>query len=314
MPAFRLACAWWFAAPAVVLSAALGGACLAQEPTAQAPAATSAQLSGTLAKVRASGTIAVGHRASSVPFSYLDANKQPIGYTVELCKQLVAAIGEAVHRPLDIRWVPVTAETRVDAVASGQVDLECGSTTSNLERRKRVDFSPVIFVAGTKVLVKKDSPIRDFRDLAGKAVAVTRGTTNEKAVRDLSQKFKLGIRILDADEQAQGLALVVRGEAEAFASDDVLLRGLIAQYAATSELEVLGDYLSYDPYGVMFRKSDPLLAQVVKDSFQAMAASGEIERQYTRWFLGKLPSGGSINLPMSAQLESIIQAMALKAQ
>ncbi|MBS0452858.1 MAG: amino acid ABC transporter substrate-binding protein [Proteobacteria bacterium] len=306
-------CAWWLAAPAIVLSAALGGACLAQESSAQAPA-VSAELSGTLAKVRASGSIALGYRASSVPFSYLDTRKQPIGYTVELCKLLMAAIGDAVHRPLDIRWVPVTAETRVDAVANGQVDLECGSTTSNLERRKRVAFSPIIFVAGTKVLVRKDSPIRDFRDLAGKTVAVTRGTTNEKAVRDLSEKFKLGIRIVDADEQAQGFALVVRGEAEAFASDDVLLRGLIAQHSATSELEVLGDYLSYDPYGVMFRKDDPLLAQVVKDSFQAMAASAEIERQYTRWFLDKLPSGSSINLPMSPQLESIIQTMALKAQ
>lgn len=313
MPAIR----WMNKCDAVAAALVLwAGTCAAQEADVgnASAAILPAQLTGTLAKVRESGVVALGHRASSVPFSYLGARKEPIGYTVELCKTLVASIGAAVDRKLDIRWIPVTAESRMEAVTSGQVDLECGSTTSNLERRKRVAFSPVIFVAGTKVLVKKNSTMRDFRDLAGKTVAVTRGTTNEKALRDLSEKFKLHIHIQDADEQAEGFAQVVRGEADAFASDDVLLRGLIAQYVATSDLEVLGDYLSYDPYGVMFRKDDPLLAQVVKDSFQAMAASGEIERQYTRWFLGKLPSGGSIGLPMSAQLESIIQAMAVRAQ
>ena len=302
---------------AIGVLVAWSGVCPAQEGAAleTAPAATvPAQLTGTLARVRESGTIVLGHRASSVPFSYLDGRQQPIGYTVELCRLLAASIGEAVHRRLDIRWVPVTAETRLDAVASGQVDLECGSTTSNLERRKRVAFSPVIFVAGTQLLVKKDSAIRGFRDLAGKTVAVTRGTTNEKAVRELADKFRLDLRIQGAGEQAEGFAQVVRGQADAFASDDVLLRGLIAHHAATSGLEVLGDYLSYDPYGVMFRKDDPLLAQVVKDSFQAMAAGGDIEREYRRWFLGKLPSGGSIGLPMSPQLESIIQAMAIKAE
>ena len=305
------------AAVAVLVGCAWSNACPAQESAAQAGSAATwpVQLTGTLAKVRESGVIVLGHRASSVPFSYLDDRKQPVGYTVELCKVLAASIGEVVQRRLDIRSVPVTAETRLDAVAGGQVDLECGSTTSNLERSKRVAFSPVIFVAGTRLLVKKDSTVRGFRDLAGKTVAVTRGTTNEKAMRDLADRFKLDIRIQGADEQADGFAQLMRGEADAFASDDVLLRGLIAQYAATSGLEVLGDQLSYDPYGVMFRKDDPLLAQVVKDSFQAMAAGGEIERQYRRWFLGKLPSGGgSIDLPMSPQLESIIQAMALKAQ
>lgn len=316
MRALRLTSARRLAALVALVAGVCGGtACLAQDDPAQAFAPVApVQLTGTLAKVRESGTIALGYRASSVPFSYLDRRQEPIGYTVELCKLLAASIGEAVHRRLDIRWVPVTAQTRVDAVVGGEVDLECGSTTSNLERRKRVDFSPVIFVAGTKLLVKKGSAIRDFRGLAGKTVAVTRGTTNEKAVRDLSEKFKLDIRMRSADEQAEGFAQLVRGEADAFASDDVLLRGLVAQHAAGGEFEVLGDHLSYDPYGVMFRKDDPLLAQVVKDSFQAMAAGGEIERQYSRWFLGKLPSGARIDLPMSPQLESIIQAMALKAQ
>ncbi|MPW22985.1 transporter substrate-binding domain-containing protein [Paraburkholderia sp. CNPSo 3157] len=270
-----------------------------------------AALTGTLAKVRNTGTIALGYREASVPFSYLSARREPIGYSIELCKSLVSAIEDAINRSVTIQWVPVTPETRIDLVVSGRVDLECGSTTSNLERQKRVAFSPVIFVAGTKVMVKKGSPISSFRDLAGRKVAVTAGTTNENVMRVLDQKFKLGIKLQLVPDHAQGFAQVAGGEADAFATDDVLLYGLIAESAGKgSEYQVVGDYLSYDPYGIMFRKDDPELAQVVKDAFQELAADGEIERQYKRWFLRRLPSGTSLNLPMSQQLESIIQTMA----
>jgi glutamate/aspartate transport system substrate-binding protein len=270
-----------------------------------------AALTGTLAKVRNTGTIALGYRNASVPFSYLNARKEPIGYSIELCKSLVSAIEDAINRSLTIQWVPVTPETRIDLVVSGRVDLECGSTTSNLERQKRVAFSPIIFVAGTKVMVKKGSPIGSFRDLAGRKVAVTAGTTNEQVMRELDQKFKLGIRLQLVRDHAQGFAQVAGGEADAFATDDVLLYGLIAENAGKGgEYQVVGDYLSYDPYGIMFRKDDTELAQVVKDTFQELAADGEIQRQYKRWFLRRLPSGTSLNLPMSQQLESIIQAMA----
>ncbi|MFM0052539.1 amino acid ABC transporter substrate-binding protein [Caballeronia grimmiae] len=270
-----------------------------------------AALTGTLAKVRATGTIALGYRDASVPFSYLNARNVPIGYSIELCKSLVSAIEDAVNRTLTIQWVPVTSDTRIDAVASGRVDLECGSTTSNLERQKRVAFSPIFFVAGTKVMVKKGSPIASFRDLTGRKVAVTAGTTNEKTLRDLDRKFRLGIRLQVVPDHAQGFAQVTDGQADAFASDDVLLYGLIAEHAGSGgEYRVVGDYLSYDPYGIMFRKDDPQLAQVVKDAFQELAADGEIDRQYKRWFLRRLPSGTSLNLPMSAQLETIIQTIA----
>ncbi|CAD6550144.1 amino acid ABC transporter substrate-binding protein [Paraburkholderia sabiae] len=276
-------------------------------PDSFAPAA----LTGTLSKVRESGTIALGYRESSVPFSWLNTRKEPIGYSIELCKALVSAIGDAVNRTLTIQWVPVTPENRIDAVVSGRVDLECGSTTSNVERQKRVAFSPIIFVAGTKVMVKKGSPIGSFRDLAGRRVAVTAGTTNEKALRDLDRKFRLGIQLQVVPDHAQGFAQVADGQADAFATDDVLLYGLIAEHAGErGEYRVVGDYLSYDPYGIMFRKDDPQLAQVVKDTFQELAADGEIDRQYKRWFLRRLPSGTSLNLPMSAQLAAIIQTMA----
>jgi ABC-type amino acid transport substrate-binding protein len=270
-----------------------------------------ATLSGTLAKAQQSGTIAIGYRDASVPFSYLDTKHAPIGYSIELCKSLVSAIGDAVHRKLNIQWVHVTPDTRIDAVAEGRVDLECGSTTSNTERQKRVAFSPIIFVAGTKVMVKRGSPITSFRDLAGKQVAVTSGTTNEKALQRLNDKFNLGMKLQIVPDHAEGFARVSNGQADAFATDDVLLYGLIAENAARGgAYQVIGDYLSYEPYGIMYRKDDPQLAQVVKDTFQQLAADGEMERQYKRWFLTRLPSGTSLDMPMSAQLDGIIQSMA----
>ncbi|WP_295977709.1 amino acid ABC transporter substrate-binding protein [uncultured Variovorax sp.] len=279
-----------------------------------APVRAQQQLTGTLAKVRGSGTIAIGYRESSVPFSYLNARNEPIGYSIELCRALVTAIEDAVNKSLAIKWVPVTSDSRIDAVVNGQVDLECGSTTNNLERQKRVSFSPTMFVSGTKVLVKKGSPIKSFRDLANRKVAVTAGTTNEKTLRELSQKFKLNIDLLMARDHAESFGLVKSGQADAFATDDVLLYGLIAKDAAKSDYEVVGDFLSYDPYGIMYRKGDAQLDKVVVDTFQVLAEDGEIERQYKRWFLRKLPSGESINLPMSAQLETIIQTMSVKAE
>ncbi|WP_326539820.1 amino acid ABC transporter substrate-binding protein [Pseudorhodoferax sp.] len=283
-----------------------------QDERSAAPTAAPTQLTGTLAKVRASGSIAIAHRESSVPFSYLNARKEPIGYSIELCRALVNSIADAVHKTLTITWVPVTAESRIDAIANGQADLECGSTTSNLERQKRVAFSPIIFVSGTKLMVKVGSPVRSFRDLAGRKVVVTAGTTNEKSLRDLVQKFKLDTQIVVQPDHAASFAQVASGAADAFATDDVLLYGLIADQAAKGgKYQVVGEFLSYDPYGIMFRKDDPQLARIVQESMQLLAEDGEIERQYTRWFLRRLPSGTSLDLPMSPQLEAILQTMAV---
>lgn len=302
----------------VVVRTLAAAALLAGALLGPAPAEAQPDLVGTLAKARNAGAVVIGYRESSVPFSFLSPRKEPIGYSIELCKALVEAMGDAVHKTLAIQWVPVTAESRIDAVASGQVDLECGSTTSNLERQKRVAFSPTMFVSGTKLLVHKDSPIRSFNDLAGKTVAVTRGTTNEKTMRDLSQRFKLNLNLLVSADHAESFGLVKSGKAESFATDDVLLYGLIAQDRGSAQgptdYMVVGDFLSYDPYGVMYRKDDPQMAKVVNDSFQALAEEGEIERQYKRWFLRKLPTGTSLDLPMSPQLETILQTMQVKAE
>lgn len=269
-------------------------------------------LTGTLAKVRASGSIALAYRDSSVPFSYLDARGQPIGYSIELCKSLVSAVEAAVQRSLEVRWVPVTSASRMQAITSGQADLECGSTTSNLARQKTVAFSPTIFVAGTRLLVRKGEGLRDWRDLVNRKVAVTAGTTNEQVMRSLSQRLKIPMTIVVAPDHGHSFALVESGSADAFATDDVLLYGLVAQTpGAAKRLAVVGELLSYEPYAIMFRRDDPQLAKLVTDSMRWLARDGEIDRQYRRWFLQKLPGTQQrLNLPMSAQLEAIVQSLA----
>ncbi len=294
------------------------GLCLALGLAAGLPAAAQSEtspvaLTGTLRKVQESGAITIGHRAASIPFSYLSARGEPIGYTIDLCRLLVDAIGDELGMAVEIRWQPVTPENRVEAVTSGRVDLECGSTTNNVERQKQVAFSPTLFVSGTKLLVRRGSPVKSYRDLGGRTVVVTAGTTNEKAVNELVRKFKLDTKVAVAPDHAASLALLAAGQADAFATDDVLLYGLVAQNKLQADYTVVGEYLSYDPYGIMFRKGDEQLARVVDTAFRQLAGDREIERRYNRWFLRKLPSGVSLDLPMSAQLESLIGALAAKA-
>jgi glutamate/aspartate transport system substrate-binding protein len=279
---------------------------------------TPVELTGTLAKVRAAGALTIAYREASVPFSYLSARGEPIGYSIELCKKLAEAIGEALGRELALKWLAVTSESRIEAIVSGRADLECGSTTNNLERQKQVAFSPIIFVAGTKLLVKRGSPIRSYRNLAGKMVVVTAGTTNEKAMQEIARRFKIDFRLVTSKDHAQSYAQLESGKADAFATDDVLLYGLVAQHQAGKQYQVVGEFLSYDPYGIMFRKGDAQLAELVKRAFHDLAEDGEIERQYKRWFLQRLPGSGtagqSLDLPMSPQLETLIRAMAAKPE
>jgi len=282
----------------------------AQRPESDAPV----ELSGTLAKAAASGALTIAYRDASIPFSYLSARGEPIGYSIELCRKLVDAAGNAVGRKLEVKWLPVTSESRIDAIASGKADLECGSTTNNLERSRVVAFSPTIFVSGTKLMVKRGSPIRSFRDLRGKTVVVTAGTTNEGAMRGIQKKFGIDFKLVAARDHAESFAMVAEGKADAFATDDVLLYGLIAKNNARGKYQVVGEFLSYDPYGIMYRKGDPQLARLVIDTFRDLAEDGEVDRQYQRWFMTRLPTGTSIDLPMSPQLETLVKAMAARPE
>lgn len=275
-----------------------------------AAAQTSNQLSGTLKKVRDTGTVTLGIRASSSPFSYLNAKGQPIGYSVDLCRAIVDEISNEIEgkTPL-IKYVVVTSESRIGDLVSGKIDLECGSTTNNLERQKQVAFSPVFFVAGTKILVRKSDPLKTFHDLKGKTIVATAGTTNAATMRKLNEQFGLNLTVLSAKDHAESFAMVANGKADAFALDDVLLYGLIAKNKAQAEFSVVGDFLSYDPYGIMFRKDDPEMATLVNRVFHNLAESRELEYSYNRWFLRKLPNGEQLNLPMSAQLREYFQVL-----
>jgi ABC-type amino acid transport substrate-binding protein len=268
------------------------------------------ELSGTLKKIHETGTVVIGYRESSIPFSYLNTRGEPIGYSIDLGRAIVDAISNELNgQTLEIKFVPVTSESRIGAVKNGDVDLECGSTTNNTERQKEVAFSPIMFVAGTKLLVKRASQIQSFRDLNGKSVVVTAGTTNESAIRNLTEKFGIQLNLVLAKDHNASYELLASGKVDAFAGDDVLLYGFIAVRKAENDLEVRGDFLSYDPYGIMYRRDDPELADVVNRVFREMAESRDLQYTYDRWFLKKLPSGETLNLPISAQLDEFFKAL-----
>ena len=270
------------------------------------------ELTGTLKKIKDSRAVVIGYREASLPFSYLNAAGRPIGYSIDLCLEIVEQAKDALGvDEVALRYVPVTPENRIDMVASGKVDLECGSTTSNLERQKRVAFSPVIFVSGTKLMVRRPVTIRSYLDLKGKTVAVTAGTTNQRALKTLSEKQKLGINFAVAKDHDRAFALLEKGKADAFATDDVLLYGLLAKSGRAKEFQVVGDFLSYDPYGIMYRKGDPEFDAVVKAAFERLAASRELEQIYDTWFIRRLPGGERLNLAMSAQLRDIFEILGL---
>jgi len=281
-------------------------------PAARAAETTNGaeELTGTLKKVHDTGTVVIGYRESSIPFSYLNSRGEPIGYSIDLGRAIVDGISNELDgQTLKIRFVPVTPESRISAVVNGEIDLECGSTTNNAQRQKQVAFSPVMFVAGTKLLVKRDSNIQSFHDLNGKTVVVTAGTTNEEAMHRLSDKFSISMHLITGIDHEESYEQLATGKADALAGDDVLLYGLIAKNRTSQNFMVIGEFLSYDPYGIMFRKDDPQLAKVMQRVFQEMAQSRDLEYTYKRWFLSKLPSGETLDLPMSAQLQEIFRAL-----
>lgn len=274
------------------------------------------ELAGTLKKASDTGAVTIGYRESSIPFSYMSGAKEPIGYAIELCEAIVDDMAQAVGRPkLEIKFKPVTSANRFDAVTSGEVDLECGSTTANSERRKTVDFSPVDFVSATKLMVKRDSSVRSYRDLGGKKVVVTAGTTNEGAVKAIADRLKIPVTIVTGRDHAESFKMIQDGSADAFALDDVLLYGLIAAARETGQgYTVLPAALSYEPYGIMFRKDDPQLAALVASTFTRLAETREISWIYDRWFQKRLPGGERLNIAMSEELSRLWQMQGLPTE
>jgi glutamate/aspartate transport system substrate-binding protein len=285
----------------MLIAAAFSGAAIAAEG---AEAQDAVGLSPALQNIKRNHKVRLGYRESSVPFSFQDEAKRPIGYSIELCEAIVEQLAKEVDDPdLGIDYVKVTSENRIQAILGDKIDLECGSTTANAERAKQVAFSPVMFIAGTKLMVPRQSSVRDIAGLRGKTVVVTKGTTNEEAIRSADRKLGLGLKIESGEDHEQSYQLLASGKADAFATDDILLFGLIALHRAQDKFRVTGDFLSYDPYGIMFRKGDPQLANAVQRTFRELAANHDLVPLYRKWFVSRLPAGERLGVPISPELE-----------
>jgi glutamate/aspartate transport system substrate-binding protein len=288
------------AACGLLAAALLPGVCHAQDDG----------LSQTLAAIKSAHAVRLGFRESSPPFSFLDQASRPIGYSLELCQAVVDEIGATIDTPdLRIDYVKVTSEDRIPAVVDKKIDLECGSTTANFERRKQVAFSPLMFVAGTKLMVAAASSAAGIADLKGKTIVVTKGTTNEQAIHAADSKSGLGLRIVTGDDHEQSYKMLADGKVDAFATDDILLYGLIARHKAEGKMKVVGDYLSYDPYGIMFRKGEPELAAAVERAFRKLATNHDLLPLYQKWFVARLPTGERLAVPISPQLEESFKVL-----
>jgi glutamate/aspartate transport system substrate-binding protein len=278
--------------------------------TAAAAQTVAEGLSPTLANIKKTHIVRLGYRESSPPFSFMDPSNRPIGYSLELCEAIVEEIGiEVDDANLRIEYVKVTSDDRIAAVVQNKIDLECGSTTANAERARQVTFSPLMFVAGTKLMVPKASTISAPKDLQGKTVVVTKGTTNEQAMHTIDKKFSLSLNIIASPDHEQSYQMLVDGKADAFATDDILLYGLIARHKAQAKYKVVGDYLSYDPYGIMFRKGEPQLTGVVERAFRKLGSNRDLVPLYNKWFVARLPTGEKLNVAISPQLEEAFKAL-----
>jgi glutamate/aspartate transport system substrate-binding protein len=286
------------AAAAVVFAGALPGA-----PSAWA------QESPTLKKIKAAGEIAVGHREASVPFAFMNKEGKPEGYSIDICMKIVDEVKKELNMPsLKVKFVPINAQTRIPLIANGTIDMECGSTTSNLTRAKQVDFLPVTFITGSKLLVKKGSGIKSLNDMNGKRISYSSGTTNEKVFLAEAEKRKLKVESVPVKDHPQAMLNLESGRVDAYVSDDVLLYGMVSTAKDPSQWEVVGEFFSYDPYSLMIPRNDSdyrlLATRVVAD----LMRSGEMEKIYNKWFN---PGPTNIKMPLSADLKKAFEIQAL---
>ncbi len=264
----------------------------------------------TLDKVKASGSITVAYRESSIPFSYLDDKAQPTGFGWEICQRIVDDVKKATGRnDLKVATQAVTSANRIPLLMNGTIDIECGSTTNNSDRAKQVAFATNYFYTGTRLLVKAGSPVKGLKDLAGKKLVSTTGTTNYRIVRGLNEEQKIGFELLGAKDHAESQLLVQSGRADAFAMDDILLYGLAASSANPAEWAVVGEAIQVEPYAIMLRKDDPSFKALVDGVVNRLMDSGEFERLYRKWFQQPIPPKGvNLNAPMPKELLDNLKA------
>jgi len=269
-----------------------------------------AQESPTLKKIKDTGAITLGHRESSIPFSYYDDKQQVIGYSQEMMMKAVEGIKDSLKlAKIDTKMMPVTSANRITLVQNGTVDIECGSTTNNLERQKQVGFSTSIFVIGTRLMTKKESGIKDFPDLAGKNVVTTAGTTSERLLRKMNEEKKMGMNIISAKDHGEAFLTLETGRAVAFMMDDALLYGEMAKAKRPGDWVVVGTAQSKEAYGCMLRKDDPQFKKVVDAALTKAMTSGEAEKIYAKWFLAPIPPKGlNLNMPLSDDMKALFKA------
>ncbi|WP_295454989.1 glutamate/aspartate ABC transporter substrate-binding protein [uncultured Thiodictyon sp.] len=270
----------------------LTGAVQAQEST------------GTLKKITQTNSITLGHRESSIPFSYYDDQQRVIGYSQEIALKIVDAIKRDLKLPdLAVKLNPVTSQNRIPLIQNGTVDLECGSTSNTVERQQQVAFSNSIFVVGTRLLTRKDSGISDFADLAGKTVVTTAGTTSERLIRKLNEEKKMNLRIVSAKDHGESFLMLETGRAVAFMMDDALLYGEMAKAKRPGDWTVVGTPQSFEAYGCVLRKDDPEFKKLVDSTIAELETSGEVLKMYDKWLRNPIPPKGlNLNFPPSPEL------------
>ncbi len=271
--------------------------------------AVAAERYGTLKKIEDSGVIIMGYREASAPFSYIGPEGKPIGYTIDLCYKIIDKIKETLNMPrLKVKEVSVTSQTRIPLLKNGTIDIECGSTTNNLTRANHIDYLAITFFTGTKLAVKKGSGIKEIEDLEGKTVALALGTTNEKAVKRLNKEKGLSIKFEIVKTHRQGWNALETGLVDAYATDHVLLYGLISRSEKLDQYEVVGRFLSYDPYSIMVRRDDSAMQLVGNTVLADLMRTGEIQKIYDKWFN---PGLTDINMPISSTLKTAFEIQAL---
>ncbi len=267
------------------------------------------QLSGTLQKIKDTGVITLGVRESSIPFNYNLGGVRQVGYSYDINMKIVEAVKDQLKLPnLQVKEIPITSQNRITLMQNGTIDIECGSTTNNLERQKQVSFSNSIFIIGTRFMTKKDSGIKDWADLKGKNVATTAGTTSERLLRKMNDDQKLGMNIISTKDHGQSFLTLESGRAVAFMMDDALLYGERAKARNPADREVLGKPQSRESYGCMLRKDDAPFKKVADTVIAGLMKSGEINTMYTKWFMQPVPPKGlNLDFPLSDDMKALIK-------
>jgi glutamate/aspartate transport system substrate-binding protein len=265
------------------------------------------ELTGTLKKVQETGAITLGYRDTSIPFSYLDADQKPIGFAMDICGKVVEAVKKELKLDqLEVRLTSVSSSTRIPLLANGTIDLECGSTTNNLDRQKQVAFTNTHFLTASRFVSKKASRINSIDELKGKTVVSTAGTTNIKQLTEANAARKLGVNIIAANDHAEAFLMVETDRAVAFVMDDILLSALVAGSKQPDAYVVSADAFSKpEPCGIMLRRDDPAFKKVVDAATAALFQSPEGQKIYDKWFMQKIPPKGiNLNSPISPALRA----------